>query len=942
MTALPSQSFHFDALLLNQSGEMLLGVDPQTLLIVAANRKTVELLGYTPDELIGLPITELEGALVDVFYWEDVNQGAFREVSQVESLYRRRDGSMLPVMKDVRRLSAQGQDWLVLRVRDERERQSKEHALAALAAQLRATIEASGDGILVTDAQGHIVNMNRRFDSMWRIPQPILHGGEEALMAWIAAQVADPHTYKRGLKAAALDRKGEYFDVLKLADGRFFERRSLPQMSGDQVIGRVYSFNDISERKQADKVREEALSLLQKVASRVPGVMFQFRLRADGSSCVPYASDALRELYRVKPDEIREDAAPLFAVVHPDDVAQHLASIETSAKHLTPWCEEYRLQFAGEPDLWLMGNAIPQQETDGSVLWHGFVSNITERKQVEETLRIAATAFESQEGMLVTDAQQVILRVNRAFTDITGYAADEVVGRKTSMLKSGRQDAAFYAAMSAQLQQEGVWKGEIWNKRKDGEIYPVWLSVTTVKEDSGEATHYVGTIVDITQRKAAETEINDLAFYDPLTRLPNRRLLMNRLQHALAASARSAREGALLFIDLDDFKTLNDTRGHDVGDLLLQQVAQRITTCVREGDTVARLGGDEFVVMLENLSAIPQEAVTQTEAVGEKIRAILNQPYLLGTQPHSSSPSIGAAMFNEHHNSIDELLKRADVAMYQAKAAGRNTLRFFDPQMQAAITARATLEADLRQGLQHHQFLLHYQSQVDVSGRITGAEVLVRWQHPQHGRIAPADFIPLAEETGLILPLGHWVLQTACAQLVTWAATPALAHLTVAVNVSARQFHHADFVAQVLAVLDATGANPHRLKLELTESLLLKDVEDIIAKMAALKAKGVGFSLDDFGTGYSSLSYLKRLPLDQLKIDQSFVRDVLCDNNDAVIAKTIIALAQNLGLGVIAEGVETREQRDFLARSGCQAYQGYYFSRPLPLEQFEQMARGET
>ncbi len=696
---------------------------------------------------------------------------------------------------------------------------------------------------------------------------------------------------------------------------------------------------DITERKKADAARDEALSRLQKIASRIPGVVFQFRLRADGTGCVPYASEAIHEIYRVSPEDVRDDAAPIFAAVHPDDLPGHLASIAASAKDLTPWVQEYRLKFDGESDIWLLGNAIPQRESDGSTLWHGFITDITERKLVEQTLQIAATAFESQEGMIITDANGAILRVNRAFTEITGYATEDAVGEKMSLLKSGRHDAAFYAAMWDAIKRTGSWQGEVWNRRKNGAVYPEWLTITAVKNDSGGITHYVGTLTDITVRKAAEDEIKHLAFYDPLTRLPNRRLLLDRLNQALASSTRSGREGALLFIDLDNFKTLNDTLGHDVGDLLLQQVAQRLAACVREGDTVARLGGDEFVVMLEDLSANPRDAATQTEIVGEKIVAALNQPYRLAGHQHHSTPSIGVTLFNDHINSVDELMKRADLAMYQAKAAGRNTLRFFDPEMQAAITARATLEADLRQGLQQNQFLLHYQAQVDDAGRITGAEALVRWQHPRRGLMSPAEFIPLAEETGLILPMGLKVLETACAQLVTWAAQPKMAHLTLAVNVSARQFHHPDFVDQIEAVLDQTGASPQKLKLELTESLLLDDVEDIIAKMTALKARGVGFSLDDFGTGYSSLSYLKRLPLDQLKIDQSFVRDILTDANDAAIARTIVALAQSLGLGVIAEGVETEEQREFLARQNCRAFQGYLFGRPQPAEEFRRLVQ---
>ena len=441
---------------------------------------------------------------------------------------------------------------------------------------------------------------------------------------------------------------------------------------------------------------------------------------------------------------------------------------------------------------------------------------------------------------------------------------------------------------------------------------------------------------DVTEREQAHAEIHRLAFHDALTMLPNRRLLTDRLQQALPYSARSGHRGAVLLIDLDNFKTLNDTLGHDKGDLLLQQVAQRLVGCVRESDTVARLGGDEFVVMLEGLSLHAEEAATQAETVGKKILATLSQPYLLADCQNRSTPSIGMTLFFGHQTSIDELLKQADLAMYQSKTAGRNTLCFFDPAMQSMVADRAALELDLREAVRHQQFTLYYQPQVIGDGRLTGAEALLRWQHPQRGLVSPAEFIPLAEETGLILPLGLWVLETACSQLATWATQPATAQLFLAVNVSANQLHQADFVDQVLDVLSKTGANPKRLKLELTESLLVSDVEDTITKMSALKAHGVGFSLDDFGTGYSSLSYLKRLPLDQLKIDQGFVRHILIDPNDAAIAKMVIALADSLGLTVIAEGVEIEAQRDFLARLGCHAYQGYLFGRPVPLEAFEE------
>ncbi|MFZ2302132.1 MAG: EAL domain-containing protein, partial [Gallionella sp.] len=472
-------------------------------------------------------------------------------------------------------------------------------------------------------------------------------------------------------------------------------------------------------------------------------------------------------------------------------------------------------------------------------------------------------------------------------------------------------------------------------RRYDGE-YRWLVDCGAPRFDStGRFIGYIGNCIDITDRKQAEEEIKSLAFYDPLTHLPNRRLLMDRLKQALASSARSGRKGALLFIDLDKFKTLNDTLGHDIGDLLLQQVAQRLESCVREGDTVARLGGDEFVVMLEDLSENNIEAAAQAEVVGEKIIVTLNQPYQLAAHEHHSTPSIGVSLFSGSVLGQEELLQQADIAMYQAKKAGRNVLRFFDPAMQATITARAIQEADLRRAVaEQEKFTLYYQAQIDSSGRLIGAEALVRWQHPEHGMMLPGEFIPLAEETGLILPLGHWVLTAACKQLVAWAAQPETAHLTLAVNVSAKQIHLPTFVEEVLTLVDHFGVDPTKLKLEITESMLLDNVDATIANMAILKARGISFSMDDFGTGYSSLQYLKRLPLDQLKIDRSFVHDIATDNNDKAIVDTIIAMAKNLNLNIIAEGVETVAQQQLLKDKGCTAFQGYLLGRPIPIEQF--------
>lgn len=588
----------------------------------------------------------------------------------------------------------------------------------------------------------------------------------------------------------------------------------------------------------------------------------------------------------------------------------------------------------------VLANYVPDVDANGNVAGlFAVISDVTTLKRGEEVRRIAATAFESSEAMMITDADSIILRVNHAFSEVTGYSSEEIVGQNPRFLQSGRHDQAFYAAMWEDIFRCQSWKGELWNRRRNGQIYPTWTTITAVRDEIGAVTHYVGTQTDITEGKAAEEEIAHLAFFDVLTSLPNRRLLMDRLRHAFASCIRTRHNGALMFIDLDNFKQINDTLGHDKGDCLLQQTAARLVLCVREDDTVARLGGDEFMILLDNLSESAEEAGLQTEAVGEKIRTALSQPYDLAGFQYRCTASIGMTLFTDHQFSIEELLKRADIAMYQAKAAGRNALRFFDAKLQAIVTAHIALDAEFRQALLKMEFVLYFQAQVDQERQLTGVEVLVRWQHPQRGLLLPAEFISLAEDTGLILGLGNWVLETACDQLATWGAQPNTANLTMSVNVSALQFRSASYVSQVLAVLEKTGANPSRLKLEITESLLLDDVESIIDKMTALKAHGISFSLDDFGTGYSSLTYLKRLPLDQLKIDQSFVFDIMTDPNDATIAATIVALGHNLELDVIAEGVETEDQCQFLEAHNCNSYQGYLFGYPLPLLKFEETMR---
>ncbi len=972
----------------------------------------------------------------------------------------------------------------------------------------------------------------------------------------------------------------------------------LKNLNGE-IIGVLGVDENITEQKQLEAARLEEQKRLLKIASNVPGIIYQFRLRPDGTSCFPFASEAINYLFRVSPEEVREDASKVFAIIHPDDHDDIVTSIQISAKDLTLWREEFRVCYEDGTERWLFGSSSPEQEANGDVLWHGFITDITEQKRLDQhlkdsdyrwkfaiegsgdgvwdvnvqtqeanyskrwkemlgyaedelladrkewisrihpddrsnvldagqaylegktdtyvveyrlqckdgqykwmlsrgmlvsrdkegkplrmigtqaditeskhadevmelmqlelmkshdrfkdlyefapigyltiskhglitqlnwrasamlgldrkniinqritkfineeekprwarlfhsivdleaseelsfdmkftlhngvsfhanlncmrmddkdeqsmlrvtleditmvknseiDLRIAATAFESQDGLMITDAENRILKVNKAFTDITGYTEAELVGKNPSVLSSGRHDATFYTAIWESINKTGRWSGEIWNRRKSGEVYPENLTISTVKNDLGVITNYVAANADISQMKAATEEIQQLAFFDSLTHLPNRRLLLDRLKHALAACARSGRQGAVLFLDLDHFKVLNDSLGHDVGDLLLQQVATRLTACVREGDTVARLGGDEYVVVLEDLSDQGFEAAAQTEIIVNKILAALNLPYELDIHEHHSTPSIGITVFDGHSATIEELLKQADIAMYQAKKAGRNTMRFFNPQMQTSITARVAIERELRKALENRQLHLHYQIQVDNLGHPLGAEALIRWIHPERGIVSPAQFIPLAEETGLILPIGNWVLDTACAQIKEWHQNPLTRDLTLSINVSAKQFRQTDFVAQVRAAIERHSIDPMQLKLELTESLLLENIEETIVSMTALGEIGVQFSLDDFGTGYSSLQYLKRLPLFQLKIDQSFVRDIVTDSHDRSIVRTIIAMAQSLYLNVIAEGVETEEQRALLLSNGCKRYQGYLFSKPVPIEQFE-------
>lgn len=586
----------------------------------------------------------------------------------------------------------------------------------------------------------------------------------------------------------------------------------------------------------------------------------------------------------------------------------------------------------------LVSNTQQPDELEGVL---SVTREVTDAKRAEVELQIAAAAFQAHLGIMVTDARGTILKVNDTFKRITGYSDAEVVGRNPRMFSSGHHNAAFYRRLWRSVLSTGSWEGEIWNQRKNGELFPEWLTISAVHDRNGSLTHYVATMSDISERKAAEQEIHQLAFYDPLTGFANRRLFIDRIGVALRELNRYQRCGALILLDLDSFNYVNDTLGHHIGDRLLQNVARRFGQMLRDTDTLARLGGDEFAVLVEGVDSSPRKTKALAEHIANKLMAALDTPIQVGDEQALVTASVGITVMADSQRSVDDYLQQADMALSQAKASGRRTLRFFDPSMQAALLARVRLEADLRLALDYQQWQLHYQPQVDEQGRIVGVEALLRWHHPERGLVSPGEFIPLLESTGLINDVGEWVLAAACHQLAAWQRQPGFEQLTISVNISPLQFRENDFLDRVEQVFLRTQAPLERLKLEVTETLFVEARDDARDKMLSLKARGVRFSLDDFGTGYSSLAYLAQLPLDQLKIDQSFVQQVLESSANAAIVESTIALAKSLNLDVIAEGVETPAHQAWLMAHGCHAFQGYLFGRPMPVEEMEQAVRAQ-
>ncbi len=903
----------------------MVAIDPDNGRILRANHIACEMWGYAADEFLTKTAT-------DITYPDDLAESLLRNEQlacgrinkqRFEKRYLRKDGShfwgetCVSTLKD-----AGGKTSLFIgNTIDITKRRNTESEFLKF-------FSLTPDLVCIASTSGYFLRINARWKEKLGYP-------EHEMLSTPFLDFVHPEdriaTVKEMEQLKSENQTFHFTNRYRCKDGSYvyLEWSATPDVERNQLFAIA---RDISERMKIDALLLENSKLLDE-AQMIAGLgTYVVDIRTGQWE----SSDILDRIFGIG-ETYGRSVEGWEMLIHPDDrkmMSEYFRN-DVLGKGVS-FDKEYRITRHDDRTVrWVHGLGKLEFDSRGCpVKMLGTIQDITEKKKIEAELRIASVTFKSHEGMTITDKDMMILKVNPTFTRITGYTEEEVIGKNPRILGSGRQDASFYHSMWESINSNGAWEGRIWDRRKNGEIYPAHLTISAVKDNSGSVINYVGVFTDSTDSQAAEDEIKQLAFYDFLTGLPNRRLLVDRLMQSMASSMRTGKEGALLFIDLDNFKIINDTMGHAMGDMLLQQVAERLKSCVRVGDTVARMGGDEFVVMLDDLSEQSLEAAAQAEVIGQKVLATLNQPYRLGRKEFYNSPSIGIALFNNNQRGFDELFKQADIAMYQAKQAGRNTLRFFDPQMQEAISVRAAIEDELHNALENHQFYLHYQIQVDHLQRPFGAEALIRWMHPERGLVSPAEFIPIAEETGLILPIGKWVLETACAQLSAWQRNVQTRELILSVNVSAKQFRQADFVAQVQAVIQRYAIHPARLKLELTESILLDNMQSIIATMKAINALGVRFSLDDFGTGYSSLQYLKQLPLHQLKIDQSFVRDLAVDSSDKAIVNTIIAMAHSLNLEVIAEGVETEGQRQYLEIAGCTHYQGYLFGKPMPIKQF--------
>lgn len=787
------------------------------------------------------------------------------------------------------------------------------------------------NGVIITDSKGLVVWINEAMTSITGYSLEDMLGKRPGGL--LQGENTDPKTVEIMSKALA-NNTGFNVDVLNYSKrGKpYWMRVACNPLFDDsaQLQGFIAIQSDITKEKHDAALIHQSESLLRAVIDA--NTIGTWRLNMHTRELQINEKWATLLGYR-RAELLPTDQNTWEKLTHSDDLNYCLTQLEKHATGQIPAYEaNIRMKHKNGSWVWLNTRGrITSRTAAGAPEWLlGTHFDISAQVRAESTLQAQSKHMQAivdnmLDGVISIDGKGVILTFNRAAEQMFGYSSDEIIGHEVDVLMSSPDSEQLgYGALVGRKQ-------ELDALHKDGTVFPAELGLAEVHQ--AEGVGFIGIVRDITQRRQVENEIRQLAFYDALTQLPNRRLLLDRIQQVLANCARQKQHAALLFLDLDNFKNLNDSAGHDKGDQLLCQVAQRLVKSVRKGDTVARLGGDEFVVVIEGLSGNENDAANQAEAAAEQIMDQLRMTFDLEGLAFSGSASIGVTMLDSASSSVADLLKQADMAMYKAKAAGRNAIQFFNPQMQIAVSLRAAMEQDLRSAIDLEQFQLHYQKQIDTRGQMVGAEVLLRWLHPANGLVSPAQFIPLAEETGLIVPIGEWVLRAACETLAQWSTNPAKSHLTIAVNMSVVQFNTANIVDRVLEILRVSAAPAHNLKLEITESLLASNFQDVKAKMLELQRHGVSFSIDDFGTGYSSLLYLKQLPINQLKIDQSFVRDIINSPNDRAIAQAVITLAAAMELNVIAEGVETEEQRALLQRLGCDRYQGYLYGKPCTLEE---------
>ncbi len=896
-------------------------------------------LGYTREELLQLTpfdINDKEAAKKIQDHMQHILADGHL---LFESAQVTKDGRKIDIELNVSLTELDGAPALLALGRNITERKRIERALQDSEARYRQLFEGSTDALFVMELNGR------------RIPNKFLDVNEEACkrlgysreeLLKLGPRDINPPNHEEQIVenvTRALEHGVCVFETTHVSkDGTTFpvEINLHPlQISGQPVF--IANARDISERKHAEAQLAESEERFRQLAENIEEVFWI--TSADGNEML-YVSPAYNTIWGQSCESLYQNPRAWLTAIHPDDIERVSEQYKLIPARI--FDQEYRVVRPDTSLVWIHDRAFPIRDESGNVLRVvGIAEDITLRKQAELNLmqvsesqmaKLSSVVEQTADAIMITDPNGVIEYINPAFEAITGYGRHEAVGKSSAMLKSGRHDNATYRELWATLLRGDVYRDVLINRRKDGALYYEEKTISPLKDSNGVIMHYISSGKDITERMQSEERVHHLAYHDVLTNLPNRAMFMERINHATTQRINTGRRIAVLFMDLDRFKIINDTLGHAIGDNLLKAIPERLLTCVREGDTVARFGGDEFAILLENISSF--DIVSQ---IATKLIESLERPYRVGDQELYITTSIGISLYPDDSRDASTLIKNADTAMYRAKDLGRNNYQFYSADMSARAFERLSLETSLRRALERSEFLLYFQPQVDLlSGEIIGAETLIRWQHPDLGIVSPIKFVPLLEDTGLIVPVGEWVLRSACTHARQWQSTRAQP-FKISVNFSLRQFHDPLLAAQLSNILHETGLPPHSLEVEITESVVMQNEQTTSDNLNALKDAGIRFSIDDFGTGYSSLSYLKRFPVDALKIDRTFISDVTTDPEDAAIVTAIIAMAHSLNLGVVAEGVETKEQLAFLREKACNTIQGFLFSAPVPADEFTRL-----